>query len=155
MFKSRTMNAISPHGIEALEKRGCAVGEDLDAPDALLVRSAELHGASFPPSLLAIGRAGAGTNNIPVADCTERGVVVFNAPGDAHRDTLCIAVGNGCFERVYLIRHGYQTPPRYWRFSEWCYPYAFEDTETNALYVVYAQNKEDCELAVIPLESLR
>ena len=81
MFKIRTMNAISPHGIEALEKRGCAVGEDLDAPDALLVRSAELHGASFPPSLLAIGRAGAGTNNIPVADCTERGVVVFNAPG--------------------------------------------------------------------------
>ena len=81
MFKIQTMNAISPLGIDALTARGCAVGEGLDAPDALLVRSAELHGAAFPPSLLAIGRAGAGTNNIPLDECAERGIVVFNAPG--------------------------------------------------------------------------
>ncbi len=81
MFKIRTMNAISSHGVDALTARGCAVGEELEAPDALLVRSAELHGADFPPSLLAIGRAGAGTNNIPVEDCAERGIAVFNAPG--------------------------------------------------------------------------
>ncbi|MBQ3140702.1 MAG: exo-alpha-sialidase, partial [Clostridia bacterium] len=61
-------------------------------------------------------------SNLPIAQSKLYGGVlstgeqylVFNAPGDAHRDTLCIAVGNGCFERVYLIRHGYQTPPRYW-----------------------------------------
>ena len=81
MFKIRTMNAISPLGLEVLEKRGCAVGETVAEPDALLVRSAELHGAAFPPSLLAIARAGAGTNNIPVDRCAEQGIVVFNAPG--------------------------------------------------------------------------
>ena len=81
MFKIRTMNAISPLGLDELTARGCAVGEDVEAPDALLLRSAELHGAEFPPTLLAIARAGAGTNNIPVADCAERGIVVFNAPG--------------------------------------------------------------------------
>ena len=81
MFKIRTMNAISPLGLEVLEKRGCAVGETVAEPDALLVRSAELHGAAFPPSLLAIARAGAGTNNIPVDKCAEQGIVVFNAPG--------------------------------------------------------------------------
>ena len=81
MFKIKTMNSISPQGIEVLTGRGCTVGEDLAEPDALLIRSADLHGAAFPPSLLAIGRAGAGTNNIPIADCAEQGIVVFNAPG--------------------------------------------------------------------------
>ncbi len=75
------MNSISPVGTEVLTKRGCAVGADVEAPDALLIRSAELHGVELPPSLLAIGRAGAGTNNIPLGDCAERGIVVFNSPG--------------------------------------------------------------------------
>lgn len=81
MFNIQTMNSISPLGLEVLEKRGCVVGEDIPEPDALLIRSADLHGVEFPDSLLAIGRAGAGTNNIPVNDCAERGIVVFNAPG--------------------------------------------------------------------------
>lgn len=81
MFRIQTMNSISPAGLEVLHKRGCEVGEELTAPDALLLRSAELHGLLLPSSLLAIARAGAGTNNIPVADCTERGIAVFNAPG--------------------------------------------------------------------------
>jgi len=75
------MNNISPMGIEVLERRGCQVGIAVDSPDALLIRSADLHGSNFPPSLLAIGRAGAGYNNIPVDRCAEQGIVVFNSPG--------------------------------------------------------------------------
>lgn len=81
MFNIRTMNAISPSGIEVLEQKGCTVGPDVEDAQALLIRSADLHSSPLPESLLAIGRAGAGTNNIPVDDCTEKGIVVFNSPG--------------------------------------------------------------------------
>ncbi len=81
MFKIRTMNAISEHGTGALEKRGCVVGPDVEAPDGLLIRSADLHGMEFNPELLAIARAGAGFNNIPIEECAEKGIVVFNSPG--------------------------------------------------------------------------
>ncbi|MEG1632746.1 MAG: 3-phosphoglycerate dehydrogenase family protein [Oscillospiraceae bacterium] len=81
MFKIRTMNTISPLGLELLEKKGCEVGKNVPEPEALLLRSAELHDMDFPKELLCIGRAGAGTNNIPVDACSERGIVVFNAPG--------------------------------------------------------------------------
>ncbi len=81
MFKIRTMNAISPQGTGVLEKRGCTVGPDVESPDGLLIRSADLHGMEFGPELLAIARAGAGFNNIPVEDCAEKGIVVFNSPG--------------------------------------------------------------------------
>ena len=81
MFKIRTMNAISHSGIEVLEQKGCTVGPEVEDAQAYLIRSADLHSAVFPQELLAIGRAGAGTNNIPVEDCTEKGIVVFNSPG--------------------------------------------------------------------------
>ena len=81
MYKIKTMNSISPAGIEVLESRGCAVSAEEERPEAILLRSADLHGYEFNPGLLAIGRAGAGYNNIPVEDCTERGIVVFNSPG--------------------------------------------------------------------------
>lgn len=81
MFDIQTMNAISASGIEVLEAKGCRVGPDVQQPQALLIRSADLHEYAFPPQLLAIGRAGAGTNNIPVEACTEQGIVVFNSPG--------------------------------------------------------------------------
>ena len=81
MFKIKTMNAIAPAGIETLERRGCTVGEDVEAPEGILLRSADLHEYPFNPELLAIARAGAGYNNIPVAECANRGIVVFNAPG--------------------------------------------------------------------------
>ena len=81
MFNILTMNTIAPAGIEALERRGCRVGPALDRPDGLLLRSADLHQVAFPASLLAIARAGAGTNNIPLERCTEEGIAVFNAPG--------------------------------------------------------------------------
>ena len=81
MFEIKTMNAISASGIEVLEAKGCHVGPDVEKPQALLIRSADLHDYAFPPQLLAIGRAGAGTNNIPVEACTEQGIAVFNSPG--------------------------------------------------------------------------
>ena len=81
MFKIRTMNAISENGVAYLEKRGCEVGPAVEAPDAMLIRSADLHGMQFNPELLAIGRAGAGYNNIPVEQLAEEGIVVFNSPG--------------------------------------------------------------------------
>ena len=81
MFNVLTMNTIAPAGIEVLERRGCTVGPALDRPDGLLLRSADLHQVAFPASLLAIARAGAGTNNIPLERCTEEGIAVFNAPG--------------------------------------------------------------------------
>ena len=81
MFKIRTMNTISEHGTGALEKRGCLVGPEVENPDALLIRSADLHDMVFGPELLAIARAGAGYNNIPIDECAERGIVVFNSPG--------------------------------------------------------------------------
>ena len=81
MFKIKTMNAISPFGIERLEKYGCEVGANVENPDGLLIRSASLHEYGFNDNLLAIARAGSGFNNIPVEDCAEKGIVVFNTPG--------------------------------------------------------------------------
>ena len=81
MFNIKTMNAIADCGIEVLKKRGCNVGADVEAPDGLLLRSADLHSYEFPETLLGIARAGAGYNNIPIEDCAEKGIVVFNTPG--------------------------------------------------------------------------
>ena len=81
MFNIKTMNSISPAGIEVLTKKGCNVGEDVEEPEGLLLRSANIHDTQLPESLLAIARAGAGYNNIPVEDCAEKGIVVFNSPG--------------------------------------------------------------------------
>ena len=81
MFKIKTMNTISPLGTQILENHGCEVGSQVENPEALLIRSADLHHTEFWPELLCIGRAGAGVNNIPIEDCAERGIVVFNAPG--------------------------------------------------------------------------
>ena len=81
MFKIKTMNAISPMGINVLTKKGCTVGPDVEAPEGMLIRSADLHQYAFSPELLAIARAGAGYNNIPVESCAEQGIVVFNSPG--------------------------------------------------------------------------
>ncbi|TVQ22467.1 MAG: 3-phosphoglycerate dehydrogenase [Spirochaetaceae bacterium] len=81
MYTVQTRNAISSHGLAVFEQRGISVDTDVDNPDALLVRSAKLNDETFPSSVKAIGRAGAGYNNVPVARCTEQGIVVFNTPG--------------------------------------------------------------------------
>lgn len=78
--KIQTLNAISKKGLARLPEN-YSVGNDLADPDAILVRSQVMHDMTIPESVLAIGRAGAGTNNIPVKAMSERGVVVFNAPG--------------------------------------------------------------------------
>src|SRR5512140_1410036 len=75
------MNQISPSGLSRLPPETYRVGKDVAEPVAILVRSADLHGAPIPASVRAIGRAGAGTNNIPVEAMSARGVPVFNAPG--------------------------------------------------------------------------
>lgn len=79
-YRIRTLNSISARGLGRLPK-DFQVGGDVDSPDALLVRSADLHKHPIPDTVLAVGRAGAGTNNIPVTDLSDRGVVVFNTPG--------------------------------------------------------------------------
>ena len=81
MFKIQTLNNISKNGLSRLPANAYQVGNDVADPDAVLVRSADMHGASPAKSIKAVGRAGAGTNNIPVAEFSKRGVPVFNAPG--------------------------------------------------------------------------
>src|SRR5215469_9005138 len=76
-----TLNNISPRGLERFPANRYEVGPAVAEPDAILVRSAELHGASIAPSVRAIGRAGVGVNNIPVEDMSRRGIPVFNTPG--------------------------------------------------------------------------
>lgn len=79
-MRIRTYNAISALGLDRLPGE-YEVGADVDAPDAVLVRSADLHKVELPDTVLAVARAGAGTNNIPVAELSRRGIVVFNTPG--------------------------------------------------------------------------
>ena len=80
-FRIRTLNAISAAGLSRLPKDAYEVSSDVEAPDALILRSANLHGVAIPSSVLAVARAGAGTNNIPIADYSALGIPVFNTPG--------------------------------------------------------------------------
>ncbi|KAF0162360.1 MAG: D-3-phosphoglycerate dehydrogenase [Rhodocyclaceae bacterium] len=80
-FKVMVLNQISQNGLKRLPAERYQVGKDVAQPDAILVRSADMHSVEIPQSVLAIGRAGAGTNNIPVPAMSARGVPVFNAPG--------------------------------------------------------------------------
>ena len=81
MYTIKTLNAISPVGLAKLPKNQFDVTVDADAPDGILVRSADLLNTTFNDNLLAIARAGAGVNNIPLERCSEQGIVVFNTPG--------------------------------------------------------------------------
>ncbi len=81
VFAIRTLNAISHAGLSQLPDELYRVGPDVPDPDALILRSASLHDAEIPQSVLAVARAGAGTNNIPVARYSARGIPVFNTPG--------------------------------------------------------------------------
>jgi D-3-phosphoglycerate dehydrogenase len=80
-YRILTLNNISARGLERLPPELYEVGPGIAGPDAILVRSAELDAAAIPPSVRAIARAGAGVNNIPVAEMSRRGVPVFNTPG--------------------------------------------------------------------------
>jgi len=81
MFRIQTLNKISPIGLDYFPRDKYEIASDIPNPDAILVRSADMNSSQIPSSVLAIARAGAGYNNIPVARCSENGVVVFNTPG--------------------------------------------------------------------------
>ena len=81
MYKIRTYNQIALKGLERFPRQSYEVGSDIAHPDAYLLRSQKLHDLPVPETLLAVARAGAGVNNIPVADYSRRGIVVFNTPG--------------------------------------------------------------------------
>jgi len=81
MFKIRTYNKISVKGLEKFSRDNYEVASEIGHPDAFMLRSHVLQPADIDPSVLAIGRAGAGVNNIPVEHCTAQGIPVFNAPG--------------------------------------------------------------------------
>ena len=80
-YKIQTLNNISSKGLDRLPRDGYETASEIGSPDAIMLRSANLHDVEIPESVKAIGRAGAGVNNIPVAKMSERGVPVFNAPG--------------------------------------------------------------------------
>jgi len=81
MYKILTLNNISIQGLQRLPRERYEVASEIGRPDAILVRSAKMHDMEIPGSVLAVGRAGAGVNNIPVAALSKRGIPVFNAPG--------------------------------------------------------------------------
>jgi D-3-phosphoglycerate dehydrogenase len=80
-YRVLVLNNVSANGLRRLPWERFAVSADAEEPHAVLLRSADMHKMDVPGSVLAIGRAGSGTNNIPVAAMTRRGVPVFNAPG--------------------------------------------------------------------------
>lgn len=81
MKKIKLMNKIAAVGTNVFDSAKYEVSDSLNSPDALMVRSANLHEMEFNPELVAISRAGAGVNNIPIEECAKRGIVVFNTPG--------------------------------------------------------------------------
>jgi D-3-phosphoglycerate dehydrogenase len=80
-YQILTLNQISSQGLHRFPGTRYTIGKTVEHPDAILVRSHDMHSMAIPASVKAIGRAGAGTNNIPVAEMSKRGVPVFNAPG--------------------------------------------------------------------------
>lgn len=81
MFKIQTLNKIASCGLDRLPRDNYESATEILNPDGILLRSADMHSMDIPSSVLAIARAGAGVNNIPLDKCTERGIVVFNTPG--------------------------------------------------------------------------
>ena len=81
MYQIKLLNKISPIGLEKFNPASYVCGEEVEAPDAILVRSASMHDMALPETVAAIARAGAGVNNIPCDECAQNGVVVFNTPG--------------------------------------------------------------------------
>ena len=109
MFKVLTLNNIAVEGLRRLPRDTYEVASEISNPDAILLRSHDMHSMDIPQSVAAIGRAGAGTNNIPVDALSARGIPVFNAPGanaNAVKELaiagLLIAARNICDAREYV-----------------------------------------------------
>ena len=92
MYEIKTMNNIAQAGLEQLTGRGFTINDNAADPAGLLIRSAKIHDMEFGKNLLAIGRAGVGTDNVPVDRCTEEGIVVFNAAGGNAQAVVELAV---------------------------------------------------------------
>ena len=105
-FKILTFNNISVAGLERLAHERYEVASEIQHPDAILLRSASLHDLQVPESLKAIGRAGAGVNNIPVPRMSESGIAVFNAPG-ANANAVKELVLAGLFLAARNITHAW------------------------------------------------
>jgi D-3-phosphoglycerate dehydrogenase len=114
-FRILTLNQISSHGLHRFPSARYTVGKAVDEPDAIIVRSHDMHAMTVPASVKAIGRAGAGTNNIPVAEMSKRGVPVFNAPGanaNAVKELVLTALLIGARNVVPAIRYVEQLDPK-------------------------------------------
>jgi D-3-phosphoglycerate dehydrogenase len=111
MFKVQTLNAISPTGLNQFQRELYEVTSECLHPDAILVRSQDLHHFIFPETVKVVGRAGAGVNNIPISALTKLGIPIFNTPG-ANANAVCelviagmlLASRNLCDARDY-VRH--------------------------------------------------
>src|SRR5512137_3055394 len=109
------LNQISAHGLHRFPAERYTVGKHVEQPDAVLVRSHDMHAMAIPASVKAIGRAGAGTNNIPVAEMSKRGVPVFNAPGanaSAVKELVLAALLIGARNLVPALRFVEQLDPQ-------------------------------------------
>lgn len=108
MYEIKTLNKIAKIGMDCLGD-ACVHNDDTQNPDAILVRSADMHEMDFPASLKAIGRAGAGVNNIPLDKCSEQGIVVFNTPGanaNAVKELVIAGILLSCRKTVDAIAWG-------------------------------------------------
>ncbi len=92
MYEIKTMNNIAQRGLDVLAAKGFAVNNEAEDPAGLLIRSAKIHDMEFGKGLLAIARAGVGTDNVPVERCTEEGIVVFNTAGANAQAVVELAV---------------------------------------------------------------
>jgi D-3-phosphoglycerate dehydrogenase len=109
MYKIRTLNNIAVAGLRRLPRERYEVASDISRPDAIIVRSADMHSMEIPNSVVAVGRAGAGVNNIPIQALSDRGIPVFNAPGananavkEVVAASLLLAARNICDARDYV-----------------------------------------------------
>ncbi len=109
MFKIQTLNNIAVPGLRRLPRDRYEVSSDMSRPDAIILRSFDMHGMQIPDSVVAVGRAGAGVNNIPIEAMSKRGIPVFNSPGanaNAVKELavagLLLAARNVCAARDYV-----------------------------------------------------
>jgi D-3-phosphoglycerate dehydrogenase len=108
------LNQIAAQGLDRLPRPRYEVGKNVAQPDAILVRSHDMHAMAIAPTVKAIGRAGAGTNNIPVAEMSKRGIPVFNAPGanaNAVKELVFAALLMGARNLVPALKFVAQLPP--------------------------------------------
>jgi D-3-phosphoglycerate dehydrogenase len=113
-YQIQLLNNISGHGLARLPHERYASSKQVELPDAILVRSHDMHAMKIPASVKAIGRAGAGTNNIPVTEMSKRGVPVFNAPGanaNAVKELVLAALLIGARNLVPALQFVAALPP--------------------------------------------